>query len=151
MRKFSAAPVRTAASTWSAIIDALAPDIGLVRDELLKIEGIAASIISEGTPQKSAITIIGSGPRLRIYCLYEEDGSTEDANESSLHWNLFQGDWEIYLPVEEVDLVWVKKALATKGSRFKTYEAGTKILEEEEQRSSAQTSSGGLSINLSKL
>lgn len=150
-RRFSAAPVRTAASTWNAIIDVLAPKTGNVRNELLKIEGLAASIISDGTPKNSAITIIGAGSRLRIYCLYEEDGSTEDASESALNWNPFEKEWEIFFPVETSDLVWVKKAFSEKGARFKAYEVGTTIQEEDGQASKARSSQGGLSIDISNL
>jgi hypothetical protein len=116
----------------------------------MKIEGIAASIISEGTPQKNAITLIGKGPRLRIYCLYDEDASTEDANESSLNWNPFESEWEIYLPVEQSDLEWVKTTLSGKGNRFKAYLAGTKIPAEEDTNN-AKNSGTSLAIDISKL
>ena len=149
-RKFSACPVRTAANTWSAIVDVIAGASGTARVELLKIEGIAASVISDETPKKNAITIIGTGPRLRIYCLYDEEGSIEDANESSINWNLFEGDWSIYLPVEKEELTWVTKALAAKGSRFKAYEAGTKLTEEEEDKNTSQQEEE-LTIDISKL
>lgn len=149
-RKFSACPVRTAANTWSAIVDVIAGTSGDVRAELLKIEGIAASVISDETPKKNAITIIGSGPRLRIYCLYDEEGSTEDANESSINWNLFEGDWTIYLPVEKDELDWITKALAAKVSRFKTYEAGTKLSEEEDEKNTSEQEEE-LTIDISKL
>lgn len=149
-RKFSAAPVRTAAATWVAIVDVLSEQDATIRNELMKIDGIVASLISEGTPEKNAITIIGTGPRLRIYCLYEEDGSTENANESTLNWNPFENDWEIYLPVEQSDMDWITKSLSAKGSRFKVYQAGTKLITEEEIDNNSQRS-GGLTINISKL
>ena len=146
-RKFSACPVRTAAQTWEAIIDVLSSDNESVRATLCVITGIAASLISEATPQTNPITIIGSGPRLRIYCLYEEDGSTEDANEASLNWNLFDGDWQIYFPVAKSDLKWVAKALNERGSRFKTYEVGTEINAEIQNAFNPSV----LSINIEKL
>lgn len=148
-RKFSACPVRTAARTWETIVDVIS-DTAATKTELLSITGIVSSIISDATPKDNPITVIGSGPRLRIYCLYEEDGSIEDANEAPLNWKLFAGDWKIYVPVEKTDLSWVSKALNEKGSRFVAYEAGTKLLIEEEERQQ-NTSSAQLTINLDKL
>jgi len=148
-RKFSACPVRTAVNTWDAITNVIGAGNESVKAEFTKVAGIACSIISDGTPAENAITIIGSGPRLRIYCLYEEDGSTEDANEDSLHWNLFEGDWEMHFPVEKDDFGWVSKSLAEKGTRFKAYEAGSKPNEESGEKS--KNNSSGLTINLDKL
>ena len=147
-RKFSACPVRTAVSTWEMITNVIAGGNETVKAELNKVEGIAASIISDGTLADNPFTIIGSGPRLRIYCLYDEDGSTEDANESILHWNLFEGDWEIHFPVEKDDFSWVSKSLTEKGSRFKAYEAGSKP---DEDRDAKSNNASGLTINLDKL
>lgn len=145
-RKFSACPVRTASQTWEAIMAVIAYDENVKRD-LSVISGIASSIISEGTPKSDPITIVGTGSRLRIYCLYEEDGSTEDANESPLTWKLFEGEWKIYLPVQKEDLTWITRELKSKGSKFKPYEAGTKIDIEEE----TSTEVGQLTINIEKL
>lgn len=147
-RKFSACPVRTAVSTWDTITNVIGASNETVKSELTKVAGIAASIISDGTLAGNAITIIGSGPRLRIYCLYDEDGSTEDANENALHWNLFEGDWEIHFPVEKDDFNWVSKSLTEKGSRFKAYEAGSKP---DEDSGTKSNNTSGLTINLDKL
>jgi hypothetical protein len=148
-RKFSACPVRTAANAWNTIVDVIASASANARSELLKIEGIAASIISDATPEKNPIIVIGSGPRLRIYCLYEQ-GSTEDKNESALNWNPFEGDWEIHLPADKEELSWVRKALSGKGTRFKVYEAGTTPALEDEDKSAGQQSRE-LTIDISKL
>jgi hypothetical protein len=145
-RRFSANPVRTAAQTWEVIVTTIAGDNERVKHELISILGIAASLISDYTPKSDPITVIGSGPRLRIYCLYEEDGSTEDASEGALNWNLFESDWEMYLPVNKDDLDWVRKAL--KGSKhFKAYETGTKIIEE----NTSEQKASSLTVNVKKL
>jgi hypothetical protein len=142
--------VRTAANTWETIVDVIASASVEARSELLKIEGIAASVISDETPKKNPITIIGAGSRLRIYCQYEEDGSTEDANESPLSWDPFVGEWEIYIPAEIDELSWVTKSLSEKGARFKAYEAGTKPVEDDEDKTSGLQSKH-LTIEISKL
>lgn len=149
-RKFSACPVRTASNTWTTIVNVIASTSSDARSELFKIEGIVSSLISDETPKKNPITIIGSGPRLRIYCLYEEDGNTEDANEAALNWNPFEGDWEIHLPAEGEDIDWVRQILKEKGSRFKVYETGTKPSGDEEDKSTASPDQD-LTIDTSKL
>jgi hypothetical protein len=150
-RRFSACPVRTAANTWANIVNTIAGTTAEVRTELIKIEGIAASIIADETPKKNPITIIGTGSRLRIYCLYDEDGSTEDANESPLNWNLFASVWEIHFPVEKDDLGWIKKALSEKGYRFNAYVAGTKPDADDDIDKNDSQPSYELTIDISKL
>jgi hypothetical protein len=149
-RKFSASPVRTAAHTWDTIVSVITSSDSVANTCLQSISGIAASIISDGSPKSNPITIIGSGPRLRVYCLYDEEGSTEDANESSLTWKPFEGEWEIYFPVEKDDLEWVTQSLKNKDKRFKTYESGTKIAESESANRAANNTAG-LTIDIEKL
>jgi hypothetical protein len=151
VRKFSAAPVRTASNTWLAITNVLAPQTGEVKSAFLSIAGVAASLIAEGTPEKSPITVIGKGARLRIYCLYDEDGSTEDSNESALNWDLFDSDWKVFLPADKTDLEWIQRALAGIDSRFKVYEVGTNIPTEGNEVRNTSNSTGNLSIDISKL
>lgn len=150
-RKFSAAPVRTAADTWKAIMSAVTDTGKSTYGLLAEIEGIVSSIIAEGTPQNDPITFIGKGPRLRVYCLYEDDGSTEDANEKKIDWDLFGDDsWTVHIPVEEHDFDWVKKSLEKKGKHFKAYKQGSavSILDEKEGNTKLENN---LTINLSKL
>jgi hypothetical protein len=149
-RRFSACPVRTAAQTWNVIVKILSDHNQKVEQELNRICGISSSLIAEGTPKSDAITIIGTGPRLRIYCLYDEDGSVEDANEALLNWNLFErDDWQIWLPVGKSDLDWVSAALRKEGSRFKAYETGSKIDDSEDDKASNPIKT--LSIDIEKL
>jgi len=150
-RRFSACPVRTAAQTWNVIIEVLAVNNQKVEKELNRICGISSSLIAECTPKNDPITIIGTGPRLRIYCLYDDDGSIEDANEALLNWNLFdRDDWQIWLPVEKGDLNWISAGLLKEGSRFKAYETGSKIggdIEDDTTDNNIKT----LSIDIEKL
>lgn len=151
-RRFTASPVRTASETWTAIVNTIASDSETAKQELNNITGIAASLISDETPAKTPITIIGSGPRLRIYCLVGAEAIEGEANEASLTWNLFEKDWEIYFPVEDADLAWVTKALNEKNKKFKTYKVDEKINDEddaEEQKTGSNFTQ--LSINTDKL
>src|SRR5674476_151024 len=128
-RTFAASPARTAAQTWDVIVNTIADGEEQVKTELNSVAGIVASIISDETTKNNAITVIGTGLRLKIYCLYGDDAISDEANETSLNWKLFESDWEIHFPVEEEDLDWVSKLLKEKGNKFKTYKAGEKINE----------------------
>lgn len=149
-RKFAASPARIPSTTWETIVNIIAAESDDAKKELNGIAGIAASLIADETPLNDAITVIGSGPRLRIYCLYGEDAIGDEANEASLSWKPFEGEWKIYFPVHEADYDWVTKALKGKNNRFKTYKTGDKIEEEqsEENRSEGLTQ---LTINTNKL
>lgn len=152
-RKFAASPSRTAAETWSNIVAVIAVHSESAQKELNDIIGIAASIISDETPANNAITVIGSGPRLRVYCLYGDDAiGNADTNESSLTWKPFEDNWEIYFPVEEGDYDWVTKALKEKGSKFKAYIAGEKIEDDsKDDDNKSESVFNQLSINVNKL
>ena len=150
VRKFSACPVRTAAQTLDVIVNTVCKTDDTAKSTLTAVTGLVASIIAEGSPKSCPITVKGVGPRLRIYCLYNEDGDTEDASEAELSWNPFDGDWEIHLPVEKDDLNWITAALAARSPRFKTYEAGTKPTDFE-GASNGQVSNSELTIDIDKL
>lgn len=113
-RRFSSSPARIPSATWEAIVNVITVDSDDAKTQLNSIAGIVSSLISDETPLKDAITILGNGPRLRLYCLYGDDAISDEANESSLSFNPFNGEWEIYFPVQEADLSWVTKALKEK-------------------------------------
>lgn len=148
-RRFAASPARIPSATWEKIVDIISAESDSVKKELNAIAGIASSLIADETPLKDAITVIGSGPRLRIYCLYGEDAISDEPNEASLSWKPFEGDWDIFFPVHEADLGWVTKALKEKNSRFKTYKTGDQI--DEEKAEENNTASTHLTINIDKL
>lgn len=132
-RRFSSSPVRIPSATWEAIINVITVDSSDAKTQLNSIAGIVSSLIADETPLKDAITIIGSGPRVRIYCLYGDDAISDESNESTLSFNPFNSEWEIYFPVNEADLNWVTKALKENNSRFKTYKIGDKIDAEKDE------------------
>lgn len=96
-RKFTSIPERTASATWSAIIQLLAPDSqSEAALELASVAGIASSLISREA-MTASVVVCGSGPRVRIYCLYNEDAiEGDDANEAALSFNPTSGefDWD---------------------------------------------------------
>lgn len=75
-------PVRTASETWKIIVDLLASNSdSLARSELLSVVGVASSLIASEAAKDSPIVVYGSGPRIRIYCLYGEDAIVGDGGQ----------------------------------------------------------------------
>lgn len=118
-------PVRSASETWSVVTNLLAPKAGDGRRELDRVAGLACSLISSEAPSDDAIVVWGSGPRVRVYCLFGEDAITgEDKAEAALATCPTEGDWFMSLPCPEEDLGWVQKELATRSKRISARQVG---------------------------
>ncbi len=118
-RKVGATPSRPAAEAWQVIVDLLAPAASTARDELLSIEGIASSLIASQAMKDAPIVIYGSGPRVRIYCLYDEEAiEGEQANEQKLATCPTENDWAMSLPAPSEDINWVQSSLKKRSSRI---------------------------------
>lgn len=117
-RRIVATPARSASEAWAVIVDLLAPAANSpARKELQAIVGIATSLISDEAFRNAPAVVYGSGPRVRIYCLYGEDAVTSDsAGETKLTVVATEGDWKMSLPCPEVDLTWVQDALKNRSS-----------------------------------
>jgi hypothetical protein len=118
-RRFKSIPERSALETWGAISNVLAPRLSSSsRGELDAIAGIASSLITREAMRDSAIVVHGSGPRVRIYCLYGEEALTgEKASEQILAFDATAGDWHLSLPCPAEDLEWVQAALQRRSTR----------------------------------
>lgn len=120
-RKLRSIPVRSAADTWKAAAFLLAPvETSDAHKELTSVSGIASSLISSEAMAEAGVVCTGSGPRVRIYCLHDEDAITgEEANESPLqHCPTEDEDWQVSLPCPSEDLDWVRRALKEKSNRI---------------------------------
>ena len=117
-RRIKATPARSASDAWLVIVDLLAPRPSAARDELLRIEGIASSLIASLAMQDTPIVVYGHGPRVRIYYLYDDDAiSGKDASEGSLATSPTEGDWTMSLPAPAEDLDWVNRSLSSRSTR----------------------------------
>lgn len=132
-RRFLSIPERTASATWTAISALLAPDENSAAAvELHAIAGLASSLISREA-MTSPLVVWGVGPRVRIYCLYNEDAiEGDDANETSLTFNPTDGDWNMSLPCPSEDLEWIKSALKAKSQRVTARDMESTVDEEED-------------------
>jgi len=122
-RRVRATPFRAADEAWEVIIDLLAS--GPARDELLRVAGVATSIIASEAAKDDPIIVFGNGPRVRVYCLYDKDAlAADNSNEQKLPAPPADGDWGVSLPCPEEDLAWVKAALGKQSKRVTARKVG---------------------------
>lgn len=135
-RDFRASPHRTGSETWEAIAQLLATSqSSAARKELNSVAGIVGQIISSESVKAHPIVSSGSGPRVRIYCLYDEDAQDEDnANEAALSFDATGNDWKVSIPVEEEDLSWSKAALKDLSNRITVREKSEDVGGDEENQ-----------------
>jgi hypothetical protein len=144
-RRFLARPVRGATETWAAIVDCVCKSDPQSRREFEKITGEASALIASDIMKEYPFVIMGSGPRLRVYCLYDEDAiSGDDKNEEPLGWNPTEGDCMAYLPCTTEECDFFKATLHKKTSRIKCYDVKEGIPEQEQ----AEAKSEGLTIDI---
>jgi hypothetical protein len=124
-RTIRAVPFRSARDAWRLIIDILTAAGGAAhRSELDSVAGIAAAVITEKSPEQAPIVVVGGGPRVRIYCLYDESALEADTqNEQSLSFDPLGEDWTVSLPCPSADLTWVTAALGKKTLRVQARNA----------------------------
>jgi hypothetical protein len=135
-RTFAAVPARSASETWRAVIDLIAPSGADARKELESITGIASSLITREAMKSAPIVMHGSGPQLRIYCIYGDDAITaDDANENKLAFNPTEGDWAISLPCPEEEMEWVQSALSQKTKKVTARNQEEKFDTDKEEKS----------------
>lgn len=118
-RRIAATPARTAISTWSVISELLSKEGSTARSELNSIEGLAASLITDEVFRDAPVIVSGSGPQVRIYCVYGEDSvDGNGVNEDVLAFNATDGDWKMSLPCNAENLDWVTRELSNKSERI---------------------------------
>lgn len=131
-RTIRSTPERTASETWQCIVALLTQGSGgTARQELDAVAGIASSLIADQAPGEAPIVITCSGPRTRIYCLYDEDARDgDDAKEDELGFDPLSGEWSVSLPCPTDDLGWVQSALQQHSSRITARDLATGFVTE---------------------
>lgn len=144
-RRIRATPERSAVETWTFIVKLISTSGSAARRELEAVTGVGACIIADEVPKQAPIVVAGSGPRVRLYCLYGEDAITgDDSNEADLASNPTDGDWTMWLPTSSEDIKWVAAELAKHGKRIVGYD----LLEEKPGDSSKEEDRSELKINV---
>lgn len=148
-RNVSSTPTRAVTQTWAKIVELVAPDTNSpARKELDLAAGIACSSISSEAIKDAPIVVWGGGPRVRVYCLFDEDAITQDdVNEDPLPKSPTEGDWKMSIPCLPEDLAWSKAKLASVTSRITARSKEEDVADEEPKAAAAAHS---MSINLSE-
>lgn len=143
-RDIASVPVRSAKETWRAIIDLVTGDGSVDRQQLDAASSIMESIIADELPASAPIVFKGSGPRVLIYCLYNEDAMEAGLTIDSLSTNPTAGDWRATAPCEADDTDWMNKSLKTRAPRVTVHAADQPPDEEAED---AQKADAALEID----
>jgi len=146
-RRIASTPTRTAAETWDRIVEILAPDPkSSARMELAKATGVACASISSEATKDAAIVVWGGGPRVRVYCIFDEDAITSDGvNEEVLAISPTQGDWKMSIPCPPEDLKWSNGKLTSVSTRISARSLEDDV---EDDGSESASSARSLSINI---
>lgn len=147
VRRINATPVRTSSEAWDVICQLLAPDAAsAARTVLNRASGVACSAIASEVPADHEVVVHGTGPRLRFYCLYDDDAiAGEDASESELPEVPTDGDWRMSIPVSEEDYEWSARAIKACAPHITVRKAGDDVADESEQKAGSRAA---LRINL---
>jgi hypothetical protein len=92
-REIASIPVRTAAETWQAVIDLIAGTGSVDVATLKAAASVMESLIADEHATTVPIVVKGSGPRLVIYCLYNESAMEAGKDIDKLNWVPTAGDW----------------------------------------------------------
>jgi hypothetical protein len=151
-RRVTATPIRTSSEVWDVIRRLLSPDSKSHAGAMLKrAGGVACSAIASEVLKQDAIVVYGTGPRIRVYCLYDDDAlSGEDASEGELPKTPTEGDWRLSLPVLDEDFEWSARAVEACAPHISVRRAGEEVPDESESDSSPQENRAGLRINLDR-
>lgn len=122
-RDIASVPVRSAKETWRAIVELVTGDASVDRQQLDAAASIMESLIAD--EQSAAVPIVfkGSGLRILIYCLYNEDAMEAGLDIDALSTNPTARDWRVTAPCEEEDAEWMNKSLKTRASRITVHAA----------------------------
>lgn len=137
-RDIASIPARSAAETWRAIIDLVTGDGSVDRQQLDAAASVMESLIADEQPAAVPIVFKGCGPRLLIYCLYNEDAMEAGLDIDSLSTHPTAGDWRMTAPCEEEDVDWMNKTLKTRAMRI-TVHAADKAPADEDVEGAEQT------------
>lgn len=137
-RDIASIPARSAAETWRAIIDLVTGDGTVDRQQLDAAASVIESLIADEQPSTVPIVFKGCGPRLLIYCLYNEDAMEAGLDIDSLRINPTAGDWRMAAPCEEADVDWMNKTLKTRAPRM-TVHAADQLPADEDVEGAEQT------------
>ena len=143
-RDIASIPKRSAAATWTTIVDLISDAGSTDRNTLQAAASVMESLISDEHPTKTPIVVKGVGSRLVIYLLYGEDAMEANLAVDKLTWNPTAGDWSMTAPSAGEDVAWMNKALGERAPRIKVHDVDEPV---DDTQEGAATPSQALKID----
>ena len=131
-RDVASIPTRSAEETWRAIIDLVTGVDTVDVDQLDRAGSIMESLIADEHPANVPIVFEGAGPRVVVYCLYDEDAMEAGLDVDALATNPTAGDWKVTTPCEAKDVGWMNKSLTTRAPRITAHDVDQPPVDKEE-------------------
>ena len=122
-RDIASVPTRSARDTWRAIVDLVTGPDTVDRDQLDAAASIMESLIADEQPATVPIVFRGAGPRVIVYCLYDEDAMEAGSDIDPLSTNPTAGDWRATAPCEGDDVDWMNRSLKERAPRILAHAA----------------------------
>jgi len=122
-RNIASVPTRSAKETWRAIVDLVTASDSVDKAQLDAAASLMESLIADELPASVPIVFKGSGPRILIYCLYNEDAMEAVLAVDALTTNPTSGDWRVTAPCEDDDVEWMNKTLKARAPRITVHAA----------------------------
>jgi hypothetical protein len=122
-RDIASIPARSAAETWKAIISLVTSDGTVDRGQLEAAASIMESLIADEQPASMPIVFSGSGPRVLVYLVYNEEAMEAGLDIDPLATNPTAGDWRMTAPCEDDDVSWMNKSLKSRAPRLSVHAA----------------------------
>jgi len=121
-RDIASVPARSARETWATIVNLVCRPDSVDRQQLDAASSLMESIIADELPARIPIVFKGSGPRVLIYCRYQEAALEAGMAVDRLTTNPTAGDWRMTAPCEVEDVHWMNQSLASRASRLSVHD-----------------------------
>jgi hypothetical protein len=147
-RDIASIPVRSAGETWQAVIDLITGSGSVDAHTLLAASSVMESLIADEHAATVPIVVTGSGPRLVIYCLFNEAAMEAGKSIDQLNWNpTGASDWQITAPAEPDDVSWMNKTLQSRAPRITVHDVASPPPQDAGDSSTASTSTTAVKID----
>lgn len=136
-RNIASVPTRSAQETWHAIVNLVTGPDTVDRGQLDAAASIMESLIADEQLANAPIIFKGAGPRVVVYCLYDEDAMGAGLDIDPLNVNPTAGNWRATVPCESEDVDWMNSSLKQQAPRITTHAADEAPVEEGEAEEAA--------------
>lgn len=136
-RSIASVPARSAQETWRTIVDLVTGPDTIDREQLDAAASIMESLIADEQPASVPIVFKGGGPRVVVYCLYDEEAMEAGLDVDPLNANSTAGDWRVTAPCESEDMDWMNASLRQRAPRITVHAADEAPIEEDEAEKAA--------------